>query len=149
MQNIQARALQIRDLPQYRRLWSDYCEHFNVAYLATEEATDRLISQLKSGRIKCVVVTDSVSVFGFANYITHATTYCSNDVMYLEDLYVDAAVRMRGVGKAIIEQLKIIAKEDNVEFIHGITGYEHNESTVNFYKRIQAKMTPFYRFIIK
>ena len=44
-------------------------------------------------------------VVGFAHYIFRPSTWAEKDFCYLEDLFTDPAVRGKGVGRALINEL--------------------------------------------
>jgi len=50
---------------------------------------------------------------GFALYFYNFSTFEGRRGIYLEDLYVEPEYRGRGVGRALLRQLAMIAKEEN------------------------------------
>ena len=49
-------------------------------------------------------------VAGMALYFVHYSTWISRDGLYLEDLFVHAELRRRGVARALMSELVAIAK---------------------------------------
>ncbi len=47
----------------------------------------------------------SGDALGFAHYVVHPFTWSPRDACYLEDLFVTPAARLRGVGRALIDDL--------------------------------------------
>jgi GNAT superfamily N-acetyltransferase len=52
-----------------------------------------------------IVAVEAGEVIGIANCVMHENTSTLQPVCYLQDLYVDPAVRAGGVGKQMIEWL--------------------------------------------
>lgn len=55
--------------------------------------------------MKAIVAEHAGQVIGIANYLTHESTSTLGSVCYLQDLFVDPAVRGGGVGRALIDWL--------------------------------------------
>ena len=51
------------------------------------------------------------TVAGFAACVLHAGTWTEQPICYLEDLFVDPALRGKGIGEALIDDLVAQAKE--------------------------------------
>jgi len=90
------------DEADWRWLWSEY-----LAFYKTElrqAVTDSLFQNLLRGEPHFALVAQHESrVIGFAHCLPHASTWSSSPYCYLEDLYVDAAARGTGAGRALVE----------------------------------------------
>ena len=75
-------------------------------------------------------------VHGFALYYIRYSTW-KGQRMYLEDLIVTEALRGKGIGKLLFDEL---VKEARVKGFNGITWQvlEWNEPAINFYKKLNA-----------
>lgn len=75
-------------------------------------------------------------ILGFALYYIRYSTW-KGQRMYLEDILVTEAARGKGIGKLLMDQLIIEAKEKNFK---GIVWQvlEWNEPAINFYKKYKA-----------
>lgn len=75
-------------------------------------------------------------VEGFALWYIRFSTW-KGQRMYLEDFYVNEAMRGRGIGKLLFDRLIEEAKEKN---LNGIIWQvlEWNEPAINFYKKYNA-----------
>ena len=79
-------------------------------------------------------------VEGFALWYVRFSTW-KGQRMYLEDFYVTEAMRGKGVGKLLFDQL---IKEARRKKFHGIMWQvlEWNEPAINFYKKYDASFDP-------
>ncbi len=59
--------------------------------------------------INALVAEKDGALVGLAHYIFRPSTWAVEDYCYLEDLFVDPAVRGGGVGRALIKELETIA----------------------------------------
>jgi GNAT superfamily N-acetyltransferase len=75
-------------------------------------------------------------ILGFALYYIRYSTW-KGQRMYLEDILVTEAARGKGIGKLLMDQLIVEAKEKNFS---GIVWQvlEWNEPAINFYKKYNA-----------
>lgn len=99
------------DEASWRRLWGLY----NAFYEHAESepvtaATWRRILDPHSSIFARVAVRDTIIV-GFATYVLHDCTWTATPVCYLEDLFVDAAARQSGTGRALIADGIAIARD--------------------------------------
>jgi len=100
------RPLKSADERDWRRLWAGYLAFYRQALSAeTTEATWRAL--IEEGRAEMLgrVAELEGRVVGMLNAVIHPNTWSAAPVCYLEDLYVDAERRGRGIGRALIEAL--------------------------------------------
>src|SRR5437667_11700744 len=92
--SILIRPLEPRDEARWRTLWAGYLAFYRKALApdVTEATWRRLLDPTVTHMIGRVAVVDQ-AVVGIANAVIHANTWSLMPVCYLEDLYVDAAVR--------------------------------------------------------
>ena len=94
------------DEAAWRKLWRGYCDFYGATVPDTVTArTWSRILDPDSG-VLCIVAEVDGKVYGFANCVIHENTWEMQSVCYLEDLFVTAPARSRGVGKALIEWLR-------------------------------------------
>lgn len=79
-------------------------------------------------------------IVGFALYYIRYSTW-KGQRMYLEDIIVTEEYRGRGIGKLLLDELIVIAKQK------GFSGMlwqvlDWNEPAINFYKKYQASFDP-------
>lgn len=93
------------DRDAWFRLWRGYCAFYDVvvADAISQLTWERLLD--RDPTMRCYLAVDEDAVLGFANTVLHPITWSSKPVCYLEDLFVDADHRGRGIGRLLIEGL--------------------------------------------
>ena len=75
---------------------------------------------------------------GFALYFFNFSTWLGLPGLYLEDLYVTPEARRNGIGKALLQQLALIAKERNCgRFEWSVLDW--NQPAIDFYESLSAE----------
>lgn len=109
---ITLRAPTPRDEAAWRRLWRGYLDFYEaqVADTVTDRTWARLLdpASLMFGRL---AARDGV-VIGFSVSVLHEGSWTLSPICYLEDLFVDPAHRGAGAGRALIEDLIALAREN-------------------------------------
>lgn len=97
------------DEADFRRLWGAYLEFYRKAL--DPEITDLTWSRIidRHSPIFARIVERDGQFAGFAVCILHDGTWHRKPVCYLEDLFVDQALR-GGMGKALIDDLLELAR---------------------------------------
>ena len=94
------------DEARWRELWDGYTRFYESE--PVEEVTRHTWARIHDPAVPMhaiVAVDVTAGVVGIANYLLHESTSHLTPVCYLEDLYVDPAIRARGVGRALIDWL--------------------------------------------
>jgi GNAT superfamily N-acetyltransferase len=103
---VKIRRIEARDEPRWRELFAQYTRFY-------EREPDEAITRHVWSRIMdpaapvyaIVAENDIDDVIGIANYLLHESTGSLTPVCYLQDLFVDPAMRGDGIGKALIDWL--------------------------------------------
>ncbi|PRW42236.1 acetyltransferase domain protein [Enterobacter roggenkampii] len=69
----------------------------------------------------CRVVEKDEKIIGFAMCVLHEGTWSTAPICYLEDLFVDAAEREAGAGKALIDALIEEGKREGWSKLYWVT----------------------------
>lgn len=75
---------------------------------------------------------------GITHVVLHPNTWNTTECCYLEDLYVSEAVRGKGVGRALIEQVYEFANNKNCNRVYWTT-QEGNATARNLYDSIATQ----------
>ncbi len=114
-----------RDEAAFRRLWAGFQAHYDMALPpeVTNSTWARILSpdspmSLRLAWMQGVVV-------GFVLYQHHPSSWVVGDDCYLEDLFVMPDLRGQGVGRALIEDLKSIAKSRGWTRLYWLTDQDN------------------------
>ena len=111
--SLEIRAALAADKQRWFILWQGYLDFYKTE-LSTEQSEltwQRILDP--EFNMKCAVAIDDGLIVGFTTYSLQNSTWSENGHCYLEDLFVDSAVRGKGVGRALIEYVKSYAIENN------------------------------------
>ena len=111
--SLEIRAALATDKQRWFILWQGYLDFYKTELLAeqSELTWQRILDP--EFNMKCAVAIDDGLIVGFTTYSLQNSTWSENGHCYLEDLFVDPAVRGKGVGRALIEYVKSYAIENN------------------------------------
>ena len=110
---LEIRAVLAADKQRWFILWQGYLDFYQTE-LSVEQSSltwQRILEP--EFNMKCAVAIDDGLIVGFTTYSLQNSTWSEGGHCYLEDLFVDPAVRGKGVGRALIEYVKSYAIENN------------------------------------
>ena len=149
---IEVRPAVSADEAQWRELWQTYCDFYGASI--PEEATNELWRRIldPNHAVNALVATIAIQgerrqIAGFANYVLHPYTWGTEPICYLEDLFVSEAVRGRGAGSALIEELIRLSRRNGWPRLYWHT-HETNEVARSLYEQF-TPTDPFVRYLIK
>lgn len=133
------RPLKQSDETNWRRLWSAYLEFYESSVPEEVYATtfERLIDPAKTAQCAALACSDGKPV-GLVHWIYHPHNWKIEDVIYLQDLYTDPAVRGKGIGRALIEHVYDVADQGETPTVYWMT-QEFNATARQLYDRIASK----------
>lgn len=102
---LQVRPAHAADEPRWRELWDAYTRFYErePVEVVTRQTWARILDP--GYPIYAVVAERDGEVVGIANYLLQDSTSALRPGCYLQDLFVDPAVRGGGVGRALIDRL--------------------------------------------
>lgn len=102
MSKIVIRKAEAKDETRWRALWAGYVDFYRGA--VAEEATALTWKRIldPSSNIDCLVAERDGQVDGICNYLFHDSTWSTQPICYLQDLYVDPQSRGGGLAKQLI-----------------------------------------------
>ncbi|MGI9414561.1 MAG: GNAT family N-acetyltransferase [Hyphomicrobiales bacterium] len=111
-----------RDRPQWRVLFDGYLEFYKSELSDDVKQTtwERLLSGDPNMGGLVAAGPDDQPV-GLAHYIIHPSTWTKGPYCYLEDLFVDPDLRGKGIGRALIADLRRHAEKSGCERLYWLT----------------------------
>ena len=97
------RPAEARDYGRWRELFDEYTRFYERE---PDEAIARHVwSRIMDAKAPVFAAVAEVDgrVVGMTNYLLHESTGTAAPVCYLQDLFVDPAIRARGVGEALVD----------------------------------------------
>lgn len=82
---------------------------------------------------------DSGCLIGLVHYILHPTTGSMGDACYMQDVYVDPAVRGKGAGRKLVEAVAAQGKKEGWARLYWIAEAD-NEAAQALYKDFGVKL---------
>jgi len=118
---MQIRPIEARDEPRWRELFDAYTRFYEREPDAaiTRHVWSRIVDP--AAPVYAAVAEIDGRVVGIANYLLHESTGAMQPVCYLQDLFVDPAIRARGVGKALIDWLLAEMKRSKWQRVYWAT----------------------------
>lgn len=109
----------------WRRLWQDYLTFYDHPLPETTTAFTwaRLMDPASPLKARLAVLGDRVA--GFAIHQHHPSTWVAGDDCYLEDLFVDSTLRGQGAGRALIDDLRSLARARGWNRLYWHTGRDN------------------------
>jgi GNAT superfamily N-acetyltransferase len=143
---IDVRAVTAADEPRWRELWAGYNAFYEAKVPESiTQATWRRILDPAAPIVGRVAVVEA-RVVGFSNSVLHESTWAAGPICYLEDLFVDPAMRGSGVGRMLLQDLVVLARQ------HGWPKlYWHTRGNNSTARRLYDTFTPaddFVRYVV-
>lgn len=113
---VEIRPIAAGDEARWRELWAGYNEFYKRTI--SEEVTAHQFSRFLDDKVQlyCAVAVASNAgsgqeIIGFVTWFPHLFTGSIEDIVYLNDLFVDPNQRLSGVGGKLIEHVYKHAKD--------------------------------------
>lgn len=144
---VAVRSVLPNDQPAWLRLWRGYCDFYQASL--RDEVTQRTWKRIldPDSAIMCVLAEREGQVVGFAHCVVHENTWETQPVCYLEDLYVDPAVRGQGIGKALLEWLRNAMRAEGWARLYWVT-HKDNTTARALYDQF-AQADDFVRYVVR
>ena len=145
MADIIIRPLRPEDEAAWRRLWTDYLSFYktSVPEPVYQTTFHRLLGD-DPRDFSCLVAERHGQLIGLTHYLSHRHAWKIEEVIYLQDLYVDPAVRGTGAGRALIEAVYAVGDAAGTPMVYWLT-QDFNKEARQLYDRVAA-VTPFIRY---
>jgi GNAT superfamily N-acetyltransferase len=139
---VRVAALAAADYPRWLVLAREY-KAFYQAEVSNEEYERAWKRLLGNERVWGLGAHLDGQLVGIAHYLFHTGTW-NDEVCYLQDLFVDPAVRGRGIARALIAAVAKAALARGAEKLYWLT-QEHNATARALYDKV-AKYNHFIRY---
>ncbi|MCI4644292.1 MAG: GNAT family N-acetyltransferase [Hyphomonadaceae bacterium] len=139
------RALEPGDEADWRQLWTGYLDFYESS--VSEEVYQTTFSRLLGDDpqdFHALIAVQNGQPVGLAHYLFHRHCWRVENVVYLQDLFVDPDCRGTGAGRALIEALYDIADRRGTGSVYWLT-QDFNEAARKLYDRV-ATVTPFIKY---
>jgi GNAT superfamily N-acetyltransferase len=120
-------------------------EKLTHLFVATEESLREALFGAHPAAEALVAERDS-QIVGYALFFHNFSTFLSRRGLYLEDLYVQPALRGSGLGTALLQRLAAIAVERRCgRFEWSVLDW--NQRAIDFYTKMGATVLPDWRIV--
>jgi GNAT superfamily N-acetyltransferase len=119
-------------------LWQGYLTFYKSALAGqvTDATWRRFFDPIEP--LHALVAVREGRLIGFAHYLLHRSTWAPVCYCYLEDLFVDPALRGGGVGRKLIAAVEAAAREAGASRLYWTT-HETNETAQALYDKIAER----------
>lgn len=142
---ITIRPLRHEDRARWDVLWTAYLAFYETS--RPEAHFDLQFSRLLGDDprdFNGLVAEVEGGVIGLVHYVHHRHGWMAEDTTYLQDLYVDPAVRGTGAGRALIEAVYAAADAAGAPSVYWLT-QDFNTTARQLYDRVGVQ-TPFIKY---
>lgn len=138
MSSVTLRPVTPEDHAAWHALWQAYL-HFYESELAEEVSLStwqRLLDPSEPTH-SALAWVDGKAV-GMVHWIYHRSNWTVENACYLQDLYVDANQRGKGVGRQLIELVYDTARQAGCTKVHWLT-HETNATGISLYEQVAER----------
>ncbi|HTH73720.1 MAG TPA: GNAT family N-acetyltransferase [Trinickia sp.] len=141
------RAAAPQDVSAMLGLMHELAEYEKLTHLfvATEASLNDALFGARPA-VEALVAERDERVVGYALFFHNFSTFLSRRGLYLEDLYVQPALRGSGLGTALLRRVAAIAVERQCgRFEWSVLDW--NQSAIDFYTKMGATVMPDWRIV--
>lgn len=123
------------DRAAWQTLWAGYLDFYESTLPSAH--TNRLWERIHDNDdpIECRLAEAGDLVVGLVHFFPHPDTWRDRPACYLQDLYVDAGARGRGIGEELIISVRDVASERGWSNVYWLTA-EDNEVARGLYDKV-------------
>ena len=139
------RPVTAADEAEWRRLWTGYLEYYETS--VTDEVTRTTFARLLGDDPQDyhgLVAERGGRLVGLTHYLFHRHCWRVENVIYLQDLYVEPEARGSGAGRALIEAVYAAGDAAGCPIVYWMT-QDFNATARKLYDRV-AGLTPFIKY---
>ena len=129
------------DATELFRMMCELADHEgDLAHLRTD--AERLLADGFDARPRFAAVLAEAAdgaLTGFVSFTWHYAIWSGDIHLHIDDVYVRAAWRGRGVGEGLMRRVRAVADQEGATQVRW-EAKPHNETAIRFYKRLGARM---------
>jgi GNAT superfamily N-acetyltransferase len=131
---IQIAPIRASEHARWAELWGEYQRFYGVEI--PPGVTENTWQRLQDGRVHGLGARDPAGhLVGIVHYLFHQDTWSIASACYLQDLYVDKAMRGSGCGRMLIEAVAEAARAAGASSPYWLT-HESNTVARQLYERL-------------
>lgn len=145
MKQFSIRPVQPTDVPAVMGMIRELAEFEKLSHLCI--ATDDMLHNALFGdkpSCECLVGWEDDKQIAFALYYHNYSTFCGQQGLHLEDLFVKPDYRSTGYGREMLVELARIAMQRNCARFEWVV-LNWNETAIDFYAGLGAEVLPDWR----
>ncbi|MCY1125854.1 GNAT family N-acetyltransferase [Frigidibacter sp. RF13] len=125
---VDIRDMTAADEADWRRLWAGFLAYYDIELAPgiTDFTWTRLLDPANPLTARMAYLDGRA--MGFAIHQLHPSTWVMGEDCYLEDLFVAEEARGRGIGRALIEDLKALSRAKGAKRLHWFTDNENSRA---------------------
>lgn len=142
---ITIRPLTRDDHDSWRSLWTAYLTFYET--VLPDTTTDVLFERLLGDDPRdftCLLAVADHRPVGLVHYVFHRNSWVTDEVCYLQDLYVAPETRGTGAGRTLIQSVYDAADAQGAASVYWMT-QEFNSTARHLYDSV-ATVTPFIKY---
>lgn len=130
MNDINIRRLQRCDETKWKQLFSAYRDFYELPQ--SDELVNRVWGWLNDPEHESQGLIGEIDgeIYGFGHWRRFSRPSTGSIGIWLDDLYTDSAVRGRGLGRAIIQQLTAVAASEGRSVVRWITKEDNRQAQI-------------------
>lgn len=135
MSTLSIRAITAADHAAWLPLWQGY-QRFYKAVISDETSAVTWQRFLDGAEpMNAALAWQGDTAVGLVHFIYHRSTWTVGHYCYLQDLYVDEAIRGGGIGRQLIEHVYQQANAAGASRVHWLT-HETNTDAMHLYDKV-------------
>lgn len=143
--DVSIRPLRPEDRAAWGALWRAYLDFYGASVSdAVYANTFARLVDAGNGSVGGFIAEAEGRAVGLVHYIVHPHNWRIEDVVYLQDLYADPAMRGKGVGRRLIEAVYAEADRRGTPSVYWLT-QDFNAQARKLYDRVGV-LTPFVKY---
>jgi GNAT superfamily N-acetyltransferase len=132
---ITIRAMSLDERAVWDELWTGYLDFYNTTISQETKSVTWARLHDPNEPMHLLAALLAGKVVGIAHYLYHRSCWTAGDYCYLQDLFVAAEARGKGVGTELIREVETIARASGASRIYWLTK-EDNVSARALYDKL-------------